>query len=213
MRVPSVAWRVMVATSLAAVSLTAGASHGAASHHPTPYAGPTPDIACDKGSRPESSQGRVPAADYTSGRAAKGYYCNARQISHIGATGGYRVERYVDKAGHECAYFDSTLLFPKDIPDQGTEGPGVYVVDMSHPAHPVITTTLKTPAMLSPHESLRLNQKRGLLVADMGYPTWNPGFLDVYDVTKDCRNPVLDSSAPIGILGHEGGFAPDGMTF
>ena len=42
-------------------------------------------------------------------------------------TGGYRVERYVDKAGHECAFYDSTLLFPNDMPDQGAEGPGVYV--------------------------------------------------------------------------------------
>jgi hypothetical protein len=212
MRIPRRLWRLPVAAALLAVTVTAGASSGAPAHR-APYAGPTRDIACDKGSMPEKTQGRAPAADYTSGRAAKGYFCNAREIGHLGATGGYRVERYVDKAGHECAFFDSTLLFPKDLADQGAEGPGVYVVDMSHPRHPVLTTTLKTPAMLSPHESLRLNQKRGLLVADMGYPTWNPGFLDVYDVTKDCRAPVLDSSSPIGILGHEGGFAPDGMTF
>ena len=213
MRVPSRSWRLPLVTALLAVSVTAGSSIGAPAHHHAPYAGPTPDIACDKGSMPESSQGRVPAADYTSGRAAKGYYCNAREISNVGITGGYRVERYVDKAGHACAFYDSTLLFPKDIPDQGAEGPGVYVLDMSKPKHPVITDTLKTPAMLSPHESLRLNQKRGLPVADMGYPTRNPGFVDVYDVTQDCRHPVLDASSPMGILGHEGGFAPDGNTF
>ena len=162
---------------------------------------------------PESVQGEAPAADYKDGRAAKGYFCNAREISHYGKTGGYRVERYVDKAGHECAFWDSTLLFPTNLADQGAEGPGVYVMDMSNPRHPVHTDTLRTPAMLSPHESLRLNQKRGLLVADMGYPTWNPGFLDVYDVSQDCRHPVLDSSSPVGILGHEGGFSPDGKTF
>jgi hypothetical protein len=67
--------------------------------------------------------------------------------------------------------------------------------------------------MQSPHESLRLNTKRGLLVADMGYPTWNPGFVDVYDVSQDCRHPVLESSTPMGILGHESGFSPDGKTF
>jgi hypothetical protein len=32
-------------------------------------------------------------------------------------------------------------------------------------------------------------------------------------VTQDCRHPVLQSSTPMGILGHEGGFAPDGKTF
>jgi hypothetical protein len=174
---------------------------------------PTRGIPCDEGSRPEKIQGKAPKADYESGRAAKGYFCNARQVSHFGTSGGYRVERYVDKAGHECAYWDSTLLWPHNVPEQETQGPGVYVMDMHNPARPVHTDTLRTPAMQSPHESLRLNTKRGLLVADMGYPTWNPGFVDVYDVSQDCRHPTLESSTPMGILGHEGGFAPDGKTF
>ena len=141
-----------------------------------PVARPTKGVPCDKGSRPEKVQGKVPKADYESGRAAKGYFCNARQVSHFGTSGGYRVERYVDKAGHECAYWDSTLLWPHNMPEQGTEGPGTYVMDVSDPARPVHTDTLRTPAMQSSHESLRLNTKRGLLVAEMGYPTWNPGF-------------------------------------
>lgn len=178
-----------------------------------PYAGPTKGIPCDKGSRPEKVQGKAPLADFESGRAAKGYSCNAREVSHLGSSGGYRVERYVDDAGNECAFWDSTLLWPHNVPEQGTEGPGVYVFDMNDPANPVHTATLRTPAMQSPHESVRLNHKRGLLVADMGYPTWNPGFLDVYSVKEDCREPVLQSSVPVGVIGHEGGFAPDGMTF
>ncbi len=84
---------------------------------------------------------------------------------------------------------------------------------MHNPARPVRTATLVTPAMQSPHESLRLNVRRGLLVADMAYPTTNPGFVDVYDVRKDCRHPTLQSSSPMGVLGHEGGFSPDGKTF
>ena len=184
------------------------------------YAGPSePDVAptdgvpCDEGSRPEEIQGKAPKADFESGRAADGYYCNARQVSHFGTSGGYRVERYVDDAGRECAYWDSTLLWPHNVPEQGAGGPGVYVMDMSDPANPVHTDTLRTPAMQSPHESVRLNTKRGLLVAAMGYPTWNPGFLDVYSLKEDCRYPVLESSLPIGVIGHEGGFAPDGNTF
>src|SRR2546430_7333409 len=70
-----------------------------------PYAGPTPDIACDQGSLPETVQGQAPKADYDSGRAARGYFCNARLVSLSGHTGGYRVERYADKGGHECAYW------------------------------------------------------------------------------------------------------------
>jgi len=217
MRAPRLSWRIVVAVALGATSLTAGATSmtavAAPARHPEPSMAPTPDIKCDKGSMPEKEQGRAPAADYTSGRAAKGYFCNARAVSHFGNSGGYRVERYVDQHGHTCAYWDSTLLFPTDLSNQGAEGPGTYVMDMTDPKHPVLTDTLKTPAMLSPHESLRLNQKRGLLVADMGYPTFQPGVVDVYDVKADCRHPAFDASLPIGILGHESGFAPDGKTF
>ncbi|MFP5299234.1 MAG: hypothetical protein ACLGHL_09640, partial [Actinomycetota bacterium] len=156
-----------------------------------PDAGPTKGIGCDEGSRPEDVQGKVPAKDYESGRAAKGYYCNARLVSHFGSSGGYRVERYVDKAGNECAFWDTTLLWPHNVPEQPTRGPGVYVMDMSNPDKPVHTDTLRTAAMQSPHESVRLNTKRGLLVAVMGYPTFQPGFIDVYDVSKDCRYPEL----------------------
>jgi hypothetical protein len=84
---------------------------------------------------------------------------------------------------------------------------------MTDPAHPVHTATLSTPAMQSPHESLNLNVKRGLLAADLGNPLTYPGFVDLYDVSRDCRTPSLDSSLPVGVLGHEGTFSPDGNTF
>jgi hypothetical protein len=207
MRTTAVSWRLLTVVALSASVLSAGGASAA------PVPGPTPEAACGKGSLPEKLQGQAPTADVATGRFAKGYTCNLAQVSHVGASGGYRVERYVDKAGHECAYWDSTLLFPTSIPDEKTEGPGVYVMDMTDPAHPVHTDTLVTPAMLSPHESLRLNQKRGLLVADMATPATEPGFVDVYDVTQDCRKPALQASSPVGVLGHEGGFSPDGKTF
>jgi hypothetical protein len=182
---------------------------GAAVAVPAALAAPT----CDAASMPETTptDGRVPASDYPT-RAAQGYTCNTTEAGHYGKTGGFKVLRYVDPAGHVCAYYDSTLLFPKDVATNA-EGPGVFVLDMTDPSHPVLTDTLKTPAMLSPHESLLLNDRRGLLVADMGYPSFNPGFVDVYDLTQDCRHPALDSSTPMGILGHESAFAPDGRTF
>jgi hypothetical protein len=178
------------------------------------YDGPTPQLPCDSQSLPETgAQGRVPKAEVDNGRAAKGYTCNTALVGQQGNTGGFRVERYIDAAGHECAFYDSTLLFPTNLKNGANSEIGVYVLDMTDHSHPVFTTNLTTPAMLSPHESLRLNQKRGLLVADMGYPTFNPGFVDVYDVSKDCRHPVFDSSTPLGILGHESAFSPDGTVF
>jgi hypothetical protein len=154
----------------------------------------------------------VPKADVDSGRAQQGYTCNLAELSRFGVSGGYKVHRYVDKAGHECAYYDSTLLFPGSAQNT-TNFTGIYVLDMADPAKPVKTDNLLTPAMQTPHESLNINVRRGLLVADMGYPTFNPGFVDIFDISLDCRHPVLKSSTPLGVLGHESGFSPDGFTF
>jgi hypothetical protein len=181
---------------------------GAADTYP-----PTPGVPCDAGSLPESVQGRVSTADVTSGRAPQGYTCNARELGHFGKTGGFRVESYTDVAGHVCAYYDTTLLFPTSGYYDAVEGTGTYVMDMTDPAHPLHVDTLRTPAMQSPHETLRLNKKRGLLAAAFSYPTFQPGVVDVYDVTADCRHPVLRSSTPLGVLGHESGFSPDGNTY
>ena len=196
------------------------AFHGSLGHAPleekvpaytAPGMGVTPQARCAQGSRPESGrQGRVPLADYTSGRAAKGYTCNATDIGHEGDSGGFQVHRYVDKAGHECAFYDGTLLFPTNEPDSPG---GVVVLDMSNPAKPTRTTVLTTLAMKSPHESLRLNATRGLLVAVAGSPFTQAGVVDVYDVSQDCRNPAFQASTPLGILGHEGAFSPDGNTY
>jgi hypothetical protein len=171
----------------------------------------TPQAECGPGALPETDvQGRVPTADYDNGRTAQGYQCNAEQVGHEGDSGGFRVHRYVDGAGHECAYYDTTLL----VGTQVLLGPnvGVAVLDMTDPANPVRTTTLSTPAMLSPHESLNLNQRRGLLAAIDGSPATAPGIVDIYDVSGDCRSPVLKWTGPIGGAGHEATFAPDGNT-
>lgn len=173
----------------------------------------TPGVKCGPGSMPEETQGRVPAKDHESGRAKKGYTCNAEQVAHFGETGGYRVHRYVDKKGHECAFYDSNLLFPLNTGIYAQGASGVYVLDMKNPSKPKHTATLRTPAMQSPHESLSFNQKRGLLAGVMGYPTFQPGFLDIYDVKKDCRSPEFLSSTPFGVLGHEGEMSPDGKTY
>ena len=171
----------------------------------------TPDAKCGPGAMPEKTQGRVPAADYSNGRAAKGYFCNAKEVGHIGDTGGFKTFRYVDAHQHVCAFYDGTLLFPTSLAHNANTG-GTHVLDMSNPAHPVETDTLRTPAMDSPHESLALNAKRGILAAGMGSPATAPGQVDVYDISQDCLHPTLESTLPVGFLGHESGFSPDGRT-
>ena len=175
---------------------------------------PTPAANCGPGAREETDiQGRVPSSDYESGRVAKGYRCNTELVARQGRTGGFKVARYTDSKGRTCAYYDSTLLFPKDILMNAAEGLGVIVLDMSDPKNPEQTATLLTPATQSPHESVLVNKRRGLLAAVLGNAATNVGILDVYDVKSDCRNPRLLSSSPAAVLGHESGFAPDGRTF
>ena len=180
-----------------------------------PDIGPTPKAECGPGSNPETgTQGRVPQSEIDSGRAAQGYTCNTAMLAHVGSSGGYKVERYVDKAGHECAFYDTTLLFPANAANLSSgELTGVAVLDMKDPSNPVVTANLLTPAMQSPHESMSLNHKRGLLAAASANPVFYPGVVDIYDVSEDCLHPTLKASAPVGGLGHESGWAPDGNTF
>lgn len=178
----------------------------------------TPKAKCGKGSRPEPGlQGRVSQADFDSGLAAAGITCNTKLVgsfttpSPLSSVGGWKVERYKDSSGHECAYYDATDIFPLGLVDDAL---GVNVMDMTDPTHPTFVTRLTTPAMLSPHESLVISEKRGLLVAVMSNPAFGPvGVVDIYDVTKDCRHPEFQSSAPVGSFGHESGISPDGRTF
>src|SRR4051794_31650510 len=61
----------------------------------------TPRAQCGPGSNPEPGmQGRISKEDVDSGRADKGYWCNLSVVGHSGNTGGFRVHRYIDPAGH-----------------------------------------------------------------------------------------------------------------
>jgi hypothetical protein len=169
----------------------------------------TPRAQCLPGSRQEPDiQGRVPA-----GTASKGFICNLSLVSHQGTSGGFRVQRYVDLQGHECAFYDTALLFPLNAFNPAGTSLGVVVLDMSNPAHPVQTDNLTTPPMLSPHESLNLNRARGLLAAVNGNPATEPGLVAIYSVSADCRHPVLESMSLLARFGHESGFSQDGRTF
>ncbi len=171
----------------------------------------TPRAKCKSDDKQEPGiQGRVPAGS----AEGEGFHCNLTQIGHQGNSGGFKVLRYVDTAGHECAYYDTALLFPlnalKLSPQDST---GVSVIDMSNPSKPVQTDQLTELPMLSPHESLVLNPKRGLIAAVLGNPSTYPGLVSIYDASADCRHPVLQSTLPNARIGHESGFSPDGKTF
>jgi hypothetical protein len=178
-------------------------------HPAEPPQNATPLVRCGANSNPEPGvDGRVPA-----GSDPKGLWCNMKLIGHQGTSGGFKTLRYIDDAGHECAFYDTALLFPTNAINLSGPSLGVAVLDMSDPAHPVQTDTLTELPMMSPHESLALNPKRGLLAAVNGNPATYPGLVSIYDAHQDCRHPVLQSTSPVARWGHESGFAPDGRTF
>jgi hypothetical protein len=176
---------------------------------PEPPQTATPLGPCSPGDHVQPSiDGRVPA-----GSATNGLNCNVTLVGHQGTEGGFKVFRYIDPAGHECAFYDTTLMFPLNAFNPGAGSEGVAVLDMSNPSHPVQTDTLTALPMLSPHESLNLNEKRGLLAAVNGNLTTEPGMFAIYDVRSDCRHPQLQAQAPVARFGHESGFSSDGKTF
>ena len=177
----------------------------------------TPTTPCGPGSHPLTgyADGRVPQAAISSPQAAQGWTCNLTEIAHQGTSGGFKTWTYTDPHGHFCVYYDTALLFPMNAVNIAQVQPslGVAVLDMTDPAHPVQTATLTSIPMLSPHESLSLNAKRGLLGAVSGNPATYPGDVAFYSLSQDCRHPVLDYTGAIARFGHEGVFSPDGNTF
>lgn len=170
-----------------------------------------PAAQCGPGSNPETGmQGQVSRADRASGRSLEGYSCNLERVAQYrhGEGASWQLDWF-----DECAYY-GTL----DNADRGTE-PGAVVVDVSDPLNPVETALLQTPAMLDPHEALKVNEIRGLIAAvelSGGEDTGPPGeeYFDIYDISGDCAHPRLQASIPItGTTGHEGEWVPDGLTY
>jgi hypothetical protein len=166
------------------------------------FEGPVARATCGPGSQPEPAnalQGEVTAADRDSGRSLKPYTCNLALVGNDPGPGTSWQHTWYD----HCAYYDTKM----------SSGLGVQVIDASDPAKPNTTTTLTSTAMMDPWESLSVNQRRGLLAGVYTANLEGPMFFDVYDVTKDCTKPQLVSSLPVNTLGHEGDWAPDGMTY
>jgi len=151
-------------------------------------------LPCRPGDRPEPGlQGRVPRQDAVSG----GYACNMEIVGRQQSTAGGTLDTFED-----CAYYALYAYVG-----------GTQVLDVSDPRNPRPTALLTTPGMTNPWESLRVNAPRKLLVAASESNAATVPTLDVYDVS-DCRRPRLLSSTQMrGAKGHEGWFAPDGMTY
>jgi hypothetical protein len=177
---------------------------------PGVFEGPVARAACDAGSRPETAlQGEVTIEERDSRRSTAGYRCNLALVGQYPGEGASWQATYYKR----CAYYDTKF-------GGGQEKQGVIVLDVSDPSHPKYTANLTSVAMLDPWESLSANQARGLL-AGVAIDRYNSGvggmsgvaFFDVYDISQDCTQPKLLSSAPVSGLNHEGEWAPDGKRY
>ena len=203
-----------------------------------------PRAVCGSEDNPETGlQGQVPAALRASG--FEGFNCNLKLIAQSRNDGGnwqsaaFTERRQLfteddggggggDRPHHNCGYYGSQS--PSLSP--ATRNPATYgtrVIDITDAKAPKLTGYLQTSSMLDPWESLKVNERRQLLMADQatnggGGPGSGPG-VDIYDLSQDCRAPQLVASAAVGTgtdggplapvspFGHEGAFSPDGLTY
>jgi len=199
-------------------------------------AGVLPAAACDPADAVETGvQGQIPFPLRSAGAFA-GFQCNLHIAARIRGEGaGWQHVFFADASGHRCSYYDTAATAENRLHQ------GVVVVDATDVDHPVVTTYLVSPAMLDPLESLRVNDRRGLLAAARDLSAANGPEVELYDLSGDCRFPRLLSpplqpasdaaaangaargndtaaanGAPAGVAvtrGDEGNFAPDGLTY
>ncbi len=169
-----------------------------------PWEQPVRKAICGPDDRPETGlQGQVPLIDRVSGRSQQGYSCNLELVGQWQGDGaGWQHAWYED-----CAYYGTTAR-------EGREHDGVVVIDASEPTNPRPSEYLTSPAMIDPWESLKVNERRGLLGAVDGTDGAGSPYFDLYDLKGDCRHPQLEASVLMDNAGgHEGNFASDGLTY
>ena len=180
-----------------------------------------PKASCGSGDKPETDlQGQVSAAARAAG--FKGYSCNLQLVGQSKGDGGsWQHAFFADKAGHKCNYYDTASF------TANRSHLGVVAIDATNAANPVPTAYLETTAMLDPWESLKVNERRQMLGAVNALNGNGGPEIELYDLSGDCRFPQLMGSISVGtgsnswapdefkaaVRGHEGNFAPDGLTY
>jgi hypothetical protein len=177
-----------------------------------------PKATCGENDHPETAlQGQVPAAMRAAG--FKGFNCNLQLLGQSRGDGAnWQTTEFRDEHHHVCAYHGTAFTTANRTHE------GVPVIDLSDPDAPTPTGYLTTTSMLDPWESLKVNERRQLLAADNGHNGGGGPEIDIYDVSGDCRTPQLLATVAVGkadgstglahpVIGHEGAWAPDGLTY
>jgi hypothetical protein len=177
-----------------------------------------PRAVCGPNDHPESAlQGQVPA--YLRAAGFQGFNCNLQLIGQSKGDGAnWQTAEFKDSKGHTCGYHGTSFS------TVNRTHLGVPAIDVTDANNPTPTAYLTTTSMLDPWESLKVNERRQLLAADNGHNGGGGPEVDIYDLSADCRFPQLLSSIAVGtgadggglldpIVGHEGAWAPDGLTY
>ncbi|HEY3178208.1 MAG TPA: hypothetical protein VGL25_04950 [Casimicrobiaceae bacterium] len=177
-----------------------------------------PKATCGPNDHPETGlQGQVPAALRASG--FKGFNCNLELIGQSRGDGAnWQTAEYSEGAHRICAYHGTSFS------TANRTHLGVPVIDITNENSPTPTGYLTTTSMLDPWESLKVNERRKLLAADNGHNGGGGPEIDIYDISADCRYPQWLSTTAVGkadgstgvpapVVGHEGSWAPDGLTY
>jgi len=195
------------ALAIAAVALPGllfSASIALAKEVSGPLTGSVPRAICAPADHTESGlQGQTTPQERSSGDSKRAYNCNLELVGQNQGEGNYSQDG--------PAYYGDCAYFGTDRVTNLQQHLGMTVIDASDPTHPVITAYLNdTAAALQPHETPKVHAQRGLLAIGQ---LAGPNFA-VYDISADCRHPVLKGSINLpGSIGHQGNFAPDGMTY
>ena len=182
-----------------------------------------PKAVCGPNDHPEPDlQGQVSAATRAAG--FKGYNCNLQLVAQSKGDGAnWQTTQFKDGRSRVCAYH-GTASPALSLPGRNPATYGVPVIDITEPSAPTTTGYLQTTSMLDPWESLKVNERRKLLAADNGQNGGGGPEVDIYDISDDCRYPQFLASVavgkpdgstgvPIPVVGHEGSWAPDGLTY
>jgi len=177
-----------------------------------------PKATCGANDHPETAlQGQVPAALRAAG--FQGFNCNLQLVGQSKGDGAnWQTTEFRDEHGHICAYHGTSFS------TVNRSHLGVPVIDVTDLHDPTPTGYLTTTSMLDPWESLKVNERRQLLGADNGHNGGGGPEVDIYDVSGDCRTPQLLATVAVGkadgstglpqpVIGHEGSWAPDGLTY
>jgi hypothetical protein len=185
---------------------------------PTVSAVPLVEKSAPAGDLPETGfQGQVPLADQLSGRSQLGYRKGTRLIgsNDIRGRGNNFELAFVGNCVYVTIGYMHRLLANAVLAEKGMSPPtadlplnGLAVIDASDEANPELLRILPPgPGSWNGWEGVWTNEARGVLaVGGTGKA------LELYDVSQDCKNPVLKSVFPLPNQHHEMRIAPDGMT-